>query len=103
MARTFRSDSYSNAVKLSSRAGVDRPAHPERHGRCLAGLTIEETNEFEALEELPPIDDNGNVGWTLEGEPTTPREKRWLELYRKHEEAVAASIKLIKHLSRTRN
>jgi hypothetical protein len=38
---------------------------------------------------LPPSDDNGNVGWTFEGEPTTNREKRWLVLYRKHERALA--------------
>ena len=34
----------------------------------------------------------------FEGEPTAPREKRWLELYRKHEGAIAAWIKLIKLL-----
>jgi len=98
MARSFRSDTSSNVVKLSSRVGVGRPAPREEHGRCLAGLTFEETIEFEALEELPPFDDNGNVGWTFEGEPTAPREKRWLELYRKHEGAIAAWIKLIKLL-----
>jgi hypothetical protein len=75
-----------------------RPAPAEEYGRCIAGLTFEETIEFEALEGLPPYDDNGNVGWTFEGEPTTPREKRWLELYSKHEKVVAASIKLIKLL-----
>ncbi len=98
MARSFRSDSSSNVVKFSSRAGVGRPARPDEPGRCLAGLTFEEMIEFEALEELPPFDDNGNVGWTFEGEPTTPPEKRWLELYRKHEGTVAALIKLNKLL-----
>ena len=43
----------------------------------LAGLSLEETVEFKALEALPPLDDKGNVGWTFEGEPTTHREKRW--------------------------
>jgi hypothetical protein len=98
MARWFRSDTSSNVVKLSSRVGVGRPAPQEEHGRCLTGLTFEETTEFEALEEVPPFDDNGNVGWTFEGEPTTSREKRWLELYRKHEGAVAALISLTKLL-----
>jgi hypothetical protein len=56
----------------------------------LAGLTFEETAEFEVLEELSPLDDDGNIGWTVEGEPTTPREKRWLELYKKHEMAIEA-------------
>jgi hypothetical protein len=46
-----------------------------------AGLTIEETIEFEALDALPPFDDCGNIAWVFEGEPTTRREKRWLELY----------------------
>jgi hypothetical protein len=51
--------------------------------RCTdgAGLTIEETIEFEALDALPPFDESGNIAWVFEGEPTTCREKRWLELY----------------------
>ena len=98
MARSFRSETSSNVVKLSSRAGVGRPVRSEEHSRCQAGLSFEETIELEALEALPPFDDNGNVGWIFEGEPTTLREKRWLELYRKHEEAVAALIKLAKLL-----
>jgi hypothetical protein len=51
--------------------------------RCTVGLTIEETIEFEALDALPPFDDSGNIAWVFEGEPTTRREKRWLELYLK--------------------
>jgi hypothetical protein len=53
--------------------------------RCTdgAGLTTEETVEFEALDALPPLDDSGNIAWVFEGEPTTRREKRWLELYLK--------------------
>ena len=52
-------------------------------GRCTdgAGLTIEETIEFEALDALPPFDNRGNIAWVFEGEPTSCREKRWLELY----------------------
>jgi hypothetical protein len=53
----------------------------------LDGLTIEETIEFKAIEALPPLDENGNIAWTFEGEPTTSREKRWLELYMKQERA----------------
>jgi len=51
--------------------------------RTLDGLSIEETVEFEMLDALPPFDDNGEPAWIFEGEPTTRREKRWLELYTK--------------------
>jgi hypothetical protein len=34
-----------------------------------------------------PVNENGNIAWTFEGEPTTSREKRWLELYMKQERA----------------
>jgi len=64
----------------------------------LAGLTFEETIEFEALEELPLLTTTEMLAGHFEGEPTAPREKRWLELYRKHEGAIAAWIKLIKLL-----
>ena len=87
MARSFRSDP-SNLVTLASAGGAGRLTLRKQHGSRLAGLTFEETIEFEALEELRPLDDNGNIGWTFEGEPTTAREKRWLELYRKQETAV---------------
>jgi hypothetical protein len=45
--------------------------------RVLIGLTTEETFEFETLDE------RGNHV----GAPTTAREKRWLELYIKHDVA----------------
>ena len=53
--------------------------------RCREGarLTIEENIEFEALDALPPFDDSGDIAWVFEGEPTSCREKRWLELYAK--------------------
>jgi hypothetical protein len=55
-----------------------------RKERCAdGGLTTEETVEFDALDALPPFDDSGNIAWVFEGEPTTRREKRWLELYLK--------------------
>ncbi len=53
----------------------------------LDGLSIEETAEFEWLDALPPIDDNGKLAWVFEGEPITFREKRWLELYTKQTQA----------------
>lgn len=74
-------------MPLSSREDFGHPSCPQENGPVLAGLSFEETIEFEALEALPHLDDNGNVGWTFEGEPTTPREKRWLEPFRKHERA----------------
>ena len=54
--------------------------------RVLIGLTAAETKEFKMLDSLSPSDGD-NVGWTFGGEPTTRREKRWLELYNRHNEA----------------
>ena len=88
MARSFRTNTFWNVMPLSPQGDFGRDSCLQKNGRCLVGLSFEETIEFEALEALPPLDDNGNVGWTPEGEPTTPREKRWLELYRKHERAL---------------
>ena len=68
--------------------GATITAFPSGHsdskeGRNLDGLTVEETIEFEAIDMLDPFDDGGNIAWTFEGEPTTLREERWLELYMK--------------------
>jgi hypothetical protein len=53
--------------------------------RVLIGLTIEETFEFEILDEPPPIADDGSVTLKNSGTmPVTEREVRWLELYTKH-------------------
>jgi hypothetical protein len=53
-------------------------------GACVAGLTVEEAVEFEVLDALPPpFDDSGEIWWIFQGEPTSRREKRWLELYTK--------------------
>jgi hypothetical protein len=49
------------------------------------GPTVEEMTEFERLDTLSPFDDNGQVAWTFEGQPTNERERRWLELYAKIE------------------
>jgi hypothetical protein len=73
-----------------------RPASPqlltERHAidangrRVLVGLSAAETREFETLDSLSPSDGD-RVAWTFDGVPTTGREKRWLQLYTKHDEA----------------
>jgi hypothetical protein len=56
--------------------------------RVLIGLSLEETTEFETLDSLPALDESGNhVAWDENGVATTTREKRWLELYSKHDEA----------------
>ena len=70
----------------------DRGAHsPRRYyvnksgRRVLVGLTIEETFEFETLDHPAAPDDH--VNWDASGESTAAREKRWLELYTKHDTA----------------
>src|SRR4051812_21665393 len=69
--------------ELSSRHNIDGNGR-----RVLAGLTSAETQEFETLDSLPPSDSSGNVvAWTFGGAPTTGPEKRWLQLYTKHDEA----------------
>lgn len=60
----------------------------ENGRRVLVGLSAAETQEFETLDSLPPSDISGNrIAWTFGGEPTTNREKRWLQLYTRHDEA----------------
>jgi hypothetical protein len=63
---------------------VDQNGH-----RVLIGLTIEETFEFETLDNTTPLDEGAGhqVAWDENGIPTSKREKRWLELYRKHDNA----------------
>src|SRR6202158_43636 len=82
MAGSMMSESKINNLVACSRWGFGLHLT-----RPLDGLTIEEPIEFKAIEALPPFDENGNIAWTFEGEPTTSREKRWLELYRKQERA----------------
>jgi hypothetical protein len=56
--------------------------------RVLVGLTSKETFEFETLDCLPALDESGNrVALGQNGAPTSTREKRWLELYTKHDNA----------------
>jgi hypothetical protein len=59
----------------------------ENGRRVLVGLSVEETFEFETLEDIPPwMRQSGHVPWQ-DGVPITTSENRWLELYQKHEEA----------------
>jgi hypothetical protein len=61
--------------------------------RTLIGLTVDETAEFERLDRRSPVDALGNCLWDFEGGPRTPDEKRWLELYRKHEAGRALGLR----------
>ena len=85
MKRSLRNGPYGNVVTLSHKRFPRRDRARMNERRALAGLTIDETFEFETLDALPPFDDAGNVGWIFEGAPTTWREKRWLELYTRHQ------------------
>jgi hypothetical protein len=60
----------------------------DSHGRrVLVGLTIEETAEFEELDSLAASNARaGHVLWEKEF-PAPKQEKRWLELYAKHDKA----------------
>jgi hypothetical protein len=56
--------------------------------RVLIGLTLEETVEFETLDSQPAADYGGTHGaWGENGIRVATREKRWLELYGKHDKA----------------
>jgi hypothetical protein len=68
--------------QLPKRYGVD-----ENGRRVLLGLSVEETFEFEALDDLAPLDETGMVMAWRDGVPITDREKRWLDLYQKHDAA----------------
>jgi hypothetical protein len=68
--------------QLPKRYGIDEDGR-----QVLIGLSIEETFEFETLDDLSPLDETGaQIAWR-DGVPITDREKRWLELYQKHEDA----------------
>jgi hypothetical protein len=63
--------------------------HIDENGRrVLVGLTSAETREFETLDSLSPSDGGSDrIAWTFGGDPTTGRERRWLQLYTKHYDA----------------
>jgi hypothetical protein len=68
---------------LAKRYDID-----ENGRRVLVGLSSAETQEFETLDSLSPSDGGSNcIAWTFGGDPTTGRERRWLQLYTKHDEA----------------
>jgi len=68
--------------QLPKRYGVD-----ENGRRVMLGLSIAETFEFETLDDLAPFDETGTrIAWR-DGVPLTNREKRWLYLYQKHDDA----------------
>ena len=56
--------------------------------RVLIGLSMEETFEFETLDNLTGIEGgNERAAWEEKGSPATMRERRWQELYGKHDRA----------------
>jgi len=73
---------------------TDRGAHPRRYfsdregRRVLIGLTIEETFEFENLDNLRAPDMSVNhLASDNQRSPLAKGEQRWWELYHKHEAA----------------
>jgi len=67
---------------------TERHTIDENGRRVLVGLTSAETREFEILDSLSPSDGGSDrIAWTFGGDPTTGRERRWLQLYTKHDEA----------------
>jgi hypothetical protein len=74
------------ARPASSELLTERHTLDENGRRVLIGLTSAETREFETLDSISPSDGD-RVAWTFDGVPTTSREKRWLQLYTKHDEA----------------
>lgn len=77
-----------HAQPVSAELSAERYNVDENGRRVLIGLTPAETREFETLDSLPPSDSSGNrLAWTFGGTPTTNREKRWLELYTRHDQA----------------
>jgi len=56
--------------------------------RVLIGLTPEETFEFETLDSQPAAEHGGSHrAWAENGIRVPAPEKRWLELYGKHDKA----------------
>ena len=68
MSRSSRHKPAEGVIVLSER----------RTQRRLKGLTTEERIEFQTLDALSPIDENGQIAWTFEGGPTNESERRWL-------------------------
>ncbi|MDQ8730084.1 hypothetical protein [Bradyrhizobium sp. LHD-71] len=73
--------------------------------RVRVGLTYAETLEFERLDALEPLDDQGNpLPWHAQSDDVRCAEDRWFELYRKHEAARFQLVEATKpHLARSRS
>jgi hypothetical protein len=66
------------------RSNSPRRYFPDNNGRrVLIGLTIEETAEFEKLDNSTPADVRGEQT----GSAAANQQQRWLELYSKHDQA----------------
>jgi hypothetical protein len=81
------------SLSIEHRVAFPTDLLPKRYGtdkegrRVLIGLSVEETFEFETLDDFSPLDETGtSIAWR-DGVPITNREKRWLDLYQKHEDA----------------
>ena len=72
--------------------------------RVRVGLTHAETLEFERLDALEPLDDQGNpIPGDAQSEVVRRSEDRWFELYRRHEDARLELVEAEKpHLLRSR-
>lgn len=66
-------------------AKIARESHRVKCRRMPSSFrpTPSELAEFERLDAMAPLDEEGSLTWSFEGEPLTARERRWLELYRK--------------------
>jgi hypothetical protein len=75
---------------------MSRTSRVSRHLNCVetpsaVRPTPDELAEFERLDAMAPVDEDGQPAWSFEGEPLTARERRWLELYRKLEDCKQAA------------
>jgi hypothetical protein len=76
---------------------------PERYistdeGRCLIGLSREETLEFEHLDSSVPSASDGSMAWEFQGYPRTAKEIRWHHLYGIH----AAAYRVLADVSQSK-
>jgi hypothetical protein len=65
------------------------PQFDDQGRPVLAGLTFEETQEFEELDARLPFE--GQHVWPREDLPILPLEQRWNELWVRHRAALAAN------------
>jgi hypothetical protein len=57
-------------------------------GEGLIGLTYSETREFQCLDAQIPVDEHGRLlGWEIDEQLFPSNQARWLELFKKHQEA----------------